>query len=404
LLETALFASSPYFAKGFFYSGGEWMLSRQMAATRDYFRALKAGEYLNLDIEFMGDVRNQDLAALLRLATEINVMDEQSIFKFYHFRGAHTPFNINREGEHHKTDNSLADYREFVEYKLYLMAMLIEILQKSEIYDNSMIVFTGDHGSGRTAESKIFRHPQTGELLHANLDVKARATPFLAVKFPGRRGTPDVNNQPVSLGDVSEMILSGGDQFVERRTEKWVRRYFHYRWHRETREYLDQLKEYFVTDHAWLDEAWTPYHIHGQEFDPADCFFSTSQNRDLIRKDSIERAKIAAGSSFNIDVPDSNRRLFALIEFEHMSEAVYEDHHLHVTQSGQTLFSGGVEQLKRYQESIGVEVFANAGPLEVSFDSGVQGSRISLEGILWLSYDACERSACGTSTREFAGE
>jgi hypothetical protein len=116
----------------------------------------------------------------------------------------------------------------------------------------------------------------------------------------------------------------------------------------------------------------------------------------------MEDTQVSAGNSLRVDAPASKRPLFAMIVLERMNGAVSADHQLQVTQGARTLFIGGVEQLLEYQESIGVQVAPDGGPLELAFDSGVQGSQIFIAEILWIAYDACLPSACGDNTRQLA--
>jgi hypothetical protein len=399
LIELTLFAASPHFLKGLTYSRGEWLLSGLLASIDTYADLARGGQARVTDVEITGTSDDQDLLTLREMAREIHVTTDHPVFKFYHFRGAHVPFNVDSSGARVAPETDRDHYRELLEYKLYLMTKLIEILKDARIFDNSLIVFTSDHGSGRSEETRVFRHPQTGRKLPGNLDVKARATPFLAAKFPGERGPLRLSDRPVSLGDVRRMLLDGDDAFIEERTGSGVRRYVLYEWSENFSEYLTDFREYAITEHSWLDEAWTPYHLHPKAFDPRGCFFSNSANRELVATE-VYAADLAPGGTLEIGVPASERHLFGLIRLAELSDGLLRSHRIRVTQGSRTLFFGSLGKLGDFQESIGVSAATNGSPLDLSFETSVAGATVTLDRVVWLAYDPCSGNACTDSAQQ----
>ena len=292
IYELSMFLILPGLLDRWIYSNGDWALAKKKALlnfvdnTR-YQKVLKkvpASETAKLQI--LSSPKDPDYRALDAMTRYESASTDLPIFKFYHFDGAHIPFNIDEEGKEQIRRNwaeteTLYNYEKKVEYKIYLMSVFLDILKNKKIYANSLIIFLGDHGMGRHEDSQDLADPDTGQKQVNTISVKARANPFLIVK-PFQVENPEmlVSKKSISLHDIQRIALS--DKPLERELDfsTNVRRYVSSQWMTNPNLYLKNYNEWIISGHVRKDASWTPYHVHEGGKHTA-CIF---ENYDLLNE------------------------------------------------------------------------------------------------------------------------
>jgi len=143
------------------------------------------------------------------------------------------------------------------------MRQFLKGLEELGVLNQATVVFTGDHGSGRTED--LWVAPSRREDASFNL-AKARGLPILLIKRKGDRGSLKISDAPAELTDIRKTLLAaqglpadgiqGEDLFqLDTKTPR-VRRYFSYRWKKFDPLYLNPLHEYEIQGPAWEDRSW----------------------------------------------------------------------------------------------------------------------------------------------------
>ena len=167
-----------------------------------------------------------------------------------------------------------------------VMRSLLAKLHELDIYDRSMVIIAGDHGSGRSPD--LWIDPADPARYDFNL-LKARGSPLLLVKpLAPRAGTfPDrllVSSTPVTLLDIPVTILTelglgeasrvpvergvgaleafdrahqGRSLFSLAQTDDRPRRHDAYSWQRFNTMYLPPITEYIVNGDVRDDQSWS---------------------------------------------------------------------------------------------------------------------------------------------------
>ena len=183
-----------------------------------------------------------------------------------------------------------------LEYPLGVIGIIQSFLNKLRelnVYDRSLVIIMGDHGSGRTKDMWI--QPSNPDQVAFNIN-KARGCPLLLVKplQPVGGSRPrrlQVSSAPVTLMDIPPTILAalginesrrkvegsnaGSDEqlaipfrprplFSISETGTRPRRYDAYAWTGFRPSYLPPITEYIVDGDVWRDGDWRK----GRTFSP----------------------------------------------------------------------------------------------------------------------------------------
>jgi hypothetical protein len=251
LIDISLFKSAPYFLKKGIYQDGDWLLT-------SLWNRIVPGQNA-------GYTRN-----LLKPAVFLNQLDgiratrNAPVFKFIHLGGMHVPLLYNARLESNgRLPMNRANYLEQARGIALLMRRFLQGLEGLGVLNNATVVFTGDHGSGRTND--LWVAPARPEDESFNL-AKARGLPILLIKRKGDRGPLKVSDAPAELTDIRKTLLSaqglptegvqGEELFnLDAQTPR-IRKYYSYRWKKFDPLYLNPLHEYEIQGSAWDDVAW----------------------------------------------------------------------------------------------------------------------------------------------------
>lgn len=263
LLDLSFFRAVPHFLKPYIVNDQKWLIT--YAAT--YLLPEGVKQTVTTDDRYA-------INTFLAQAPPVFATDRGArVFKYFHLKGAHSPLTVDEDLNF--TPGVLPFTRDA--YVAQAKANLAHLhrffskLREAGIYDSSLILVLGDHGSGETPEMWIdsegpnarpVRLAGTGRNFRRD---KARALPLVLVKRIGATGSLDRSDAPVSLRDVPATILSelgmeradGGPSMFEVTTdEPRVRYHGAFEFSPNKTGYVDPITLYRVDGDSWLDESW----------------------------------------------------------------------------------------------------------------------------------------------------
>jgi Sulfatase len=291
LIDLGLFRSAPQFAKPFLHNGSVWRVSefytrvlvrqrlaRAAAPDSENPAPVEIGPSLTLDNVFLGFIHPETLPE-----NRITTGAARRVFKTYHLAGLHVPVKMKRDFTKGIFDYTRANFSEQAEAYAKIVGAFLERLKQHGLYDNSLIVIVGDHGSGRAPD--LYVQPAADERTRAlNATAgsgdfqrdKARGLPLLLVKRFGAKGEIKTSRAPASVVDIPATILAelqlpapavpvlpghpdfhGVPLFSLREKQARTRYYGAMEWAAEKSDYVSPITLYRVQGDSWTDEAWS---------------------------------------------------------------------------------------------------------------------------------------------------
>ncbi|WP_221031501.1 sulfatase-like hydrolase/transferase [Actomonas aquatica] len=292
LVDLALFRCLPQFAKRWVHNDERWRLTAVFAGGET--ASSEGGEATGAVPANSTELGANDTIdwVLLHWAREpgtgndkITTNATQPSFKFFHLTGIHVPIKFNRKLEHGRYPYTREAYSEHAEaYAKFLLAF-VGRLKDAGIYDQTMIVIAGDHGSGR--QPPLYLNPGQGEEAQRLNPVasrgnfqrdKARGAPLLLVKPFGARGTLAESQAPAAVTDIPATVLAavGAEptarpvldrhpEFVgqsvfalpDAANDPRARYYGAMQWAKERSDYVNTITLWRVQGHVWEDASWS---------------------------------------------------------------------------------------------------------------------------------------------------
>lgn len=206
------------------------------------------------------------------------VSDLPATFKFIHLEGTHVPIYLD---ENLNAIDAVYSRESFIRQATGVVRLLAQMVQRLEtlgIYESSVVMIVGDHGSGR--EPGMWLNPTDKTKTTFNT-FKARGCPlFLAKPVGAATGRMQISSAPVSLTDVPPTILSelgispaksetrisglpGPQPFSEAKSvfsiedaESRIRGYYGYLWTEFEPSYLPPISEFIIDGNVRQDASW----------------------------------------------------------------------------------------------------------------------------------------------------
>jgi len=314
LFDLALFRALPHFLKRYVHNESQWLIRRIPITI----------EKEDKDDDFLGSFpksRNQgsidkDAGFFEELNTRIRVDEPSPVFKFYHLKGGHHPFNVNEYGMPVKHKRTRLTYKGQVHYKVKLVTGFFETLKSKDLYDNTMIIVVSDHGVGG---GDIYVRSEMLKEVSSNIpqkilpEVKARAAPLVLFKPFKNRGELKLSLAPMALSQIPEMIFNQLNLDITKKEDTseygLARRYL---WN-TGRDKNSILYEYHINGFSWLDESWeNPRNIYTTKgkfvltndisFDPTGNF-----SNYLITDRPNPQYLFKPGTKFSLQIPVNKR-------------------------------------------------------------------------------------------------
>lgn len=180
LVDVNLFREVPHFLKKFIYNDESWFLSALVA---------KPPSHMSFGHK----------AFLRDYTSKLEIAGNKPAYHFIHVMPPHPPFVTLEDGTYagEALPNNRENYKIEARYVLRLFIEFVGRLKELGVYDSSVIVLQGDHGSGFAPifDGKV-HYQQAGKV-----------AALLAVKAPGASGPLRVSMAPASVVDIPATVL-----------------------------------------------------------------------------------------------------------------------------------------------------------------------------------------------------
>lgn len=238
-LDLGLFQSTPVIVRKHVFADGHWLLKRLHKSKPTH-------------------------SGILDLFTsKVKRGGEASTYNYFHHAGAHAPLlfdsGCNYVGPQEVNQHN---QREQVLCTLSQLEGMLATLKDRGLYDSSLIVINGDHGSPWLPEG--YAYEPAGSVPGA---LMGSASALLMVKPPGAKGALQFSDYPASLGDipatVSELlglgvIYPGVALFGDARAKDRERFYYSYAQHWKTHhlQHLPEVARYRIRGNLFDGRSW----------------------------------------------------------------------------------------------------------------------------------------------------
>jgi hypothetical protein len=217
---------------------------------------------------------NSDLAFVEALEREGRVSAATPQFKYYHLHGVHLPYAFNEDLPYQfRSVPALASAHKAAVGTLGVVTRFLDWLRAHDLYNQTMVVITGDHGCPLTPEEEVANSATADAASGFPIAV---ATPLLLIKPFGAQGAMVEKNTPASLADIAPTILAAvgqragngpGQSLLASSSESRDRRFYFYAWDGNwARGFVPAMHEYVVSGRATESTSWTS---SGLVFDPS---------------------------------------------------------------------------------------------------------------------------------------
>jgi hypothetical protein len=266
LLDLSLFRSAPHFVKPYVYRDQKWLLMDLISnVVPDRFKQVISAD----------DDRFETSVFATQARERLRADRQGDVFKFYHLKGAHAPLTVGADLRVGKTQVPFTRENYVRQLKASLLGLetLFSGLRRTGSYDRSLIVVTGDHGSGLVEE--LYVDPTENEppasLVAALASTRnfrqdqARALPLVLVKKIAGTGPMMVSSRPVSAMDIPATILTelgiphartGVSMFDPRPPTRRSRKYAAFDVTENKASFVGPITLYEVTDQVRESDSW----------------------------------------------------------------------------------------------------------------------------------------------------
>jgi hypothetical protein len=236
LLDLFIFKSVPDYLKPAVYNHEQWLLL-EMSSHNSYLKFPSGRAHLLFE----------------KYVEDISVSDNISPrYKFFHSMVTHSPASLNADCRIVESEKRANWSKvEFVKCGIGHFTDLLKKLKELEIYDETMIVLSSDHGSNWIDDSVDTRGFKDRGI---KLTMVSRASASMAIKPFNSRGAIVMAHVPVSLRDIPQTILAANgldlntsaknssetrDVFSVSPTEQREREFLFYTW--ETKYWREEV-------------------------------------------------------------------------------------------------------------------------------------------------------------------
>jgi hypothetical protein len=213
-------------------------------------------------------LHSADIQFITGMMTESDTTDTRGTFKFYHLGVPHLPILYDENFNYQKLPPSRQNYKNYATAAVKLMIIFLKQLQEIGVYDDSLVIFMGDHGAGGQKQEFILQPgmPSAGGGHIVSDPTRISALPLILFKAPAARGELKTSDAPASLPDIPATVFSTlglpiaapGTPFQDLDPSAPRERRFLIYPGRNIFSYYDDMTEYIVTGPGWWNESWRP--------------------------------------------------------------------------------------------------------------------------------------------------
>jgi len=177
---------------------------------------------------------SKDLEFVNTMLSSALVAYEQPSFKYYHLKGAHAPWLLDRE-----FNKKNSDYEDAIYVSSKTAIRFIHILKELGVYDSSQIYIMTDHG----------RYPQSSVVKDVEQFITSRypkqAAPMFMFKDYAASGELRVSNIPLSYFDFPSMVTGLSGKSLSTPVENFLQKFA--KSERNFYSFFNRPSEYFPT-------------------------------------------------------------------------------------------------------------------------------------------------------------
>jgi hypothetical protein len=263
LLDLSIFRSVPHVLKRYVHNEHKWFVT--YIAT--YLVPDEIKTTVATDNQF-------EIATFIKQAPDRFPADRNDpVFKYYHLKGAHAPLTVSEDLEFTTDVLPFSKQAYVYQAKANLLALkeFFFRLKISGVFDNSMILVLGDHGSGGSPDLYIVpegasRDPMRldGSPRNFRRD-KARAIPLVLIKPLNASGALKTSVAPVATTDTPATILAELEvdeqspsisMFDIQEDDPRIRYHGAFDYSPNKGDYVADITLYKVSGDSWADESW----------------------------------------------------------------------------------------------------------------------------------------------------
>ena len=241
IFNVALMRSSPYLIKPLFYNS--------------FYDTYNDKEYITALIE------------------DAKIGYTEPAFKFFHLWGVHRPLYLDENLKKNK-DVPYNDYwyKQHGKADLKLITLFLKKLKEMGLYDKTLIIISGDHGSGNryTIQRNLEKDVDPYRIDTPDFVVSV-GLPLLLIKPLNSHKDFTVSDAPVSLMDISKTILDSvgidhdckGKNILKVNSKEKRKRYFYFHNYFKVKNtvgndegYYSTFTEYEINGNAWDSKNW----------------------------------------------------------------------------------------------------------------------------------------------------
>lgn len=257
LKKISLYISSPQSLKRWFYDIFE-LASFWEGKSQNVSVGSKTTKRKSKLIPFPDN--SKDLEFINKMLSTATVSYVQPSFKYYHLKGGHVPYLLDKE-----LNKKQSNYKDAIYVSLKIAVRFIHILKEVGIYDSSQIYIMADHGSYRIS-SDI---KEVKRLI--NVSYPKRAAPMFMFKDFSTRGELNINSTPLSYYDFPSIVTGLTDKDSSVKTQNFLKRFAKnkrkfYSFSNTTSAYYPKIIELQVEGNVSDPQAWS---LTGSEFMPS---------------------------------------------------------------------------------------------------------------------------------------
>lgn len=269
-IDAGVFRSLPHFLKPYWLNDYDWRARRWLSplVPDEPDRREDNGGAVPVRSEHPHEAVRwlEDLQA--RASTD----SERPAFRFYHLFLPHAPFLLNEELEMENMPINREGYYRHSLAAVNLVLAFLDELRALGIHDDTFVAVLSEHGGGeyRTGIDSALLPASAGEPRGGDVPGPHHESglPLVLIKPFGADGELQVNDLPVSIGDVAATLagaaglahdFEGRDMVAALRDGAAAdreRRYLFYRFDGWVDAYLPDMVEYRVRGHSWLPRSW----------------------------------------------------------------------------------------------------------------------------------------------------
>ena len=264
LSDVTLFRILPAQFKKYLYNDQNWRLSLQNNnISPPVNNSSNIGQWGQKSINFVDNL------------TQKTTSDQEgSVFKFYHLRGTHLPYELTENLQIKVQPPDTESYKEQIRAMFTLTKAFLDKLKAIGVYDNSLIIVMADHGAGIPSDSSselLLDNSFTKNNLSNNIDKKiiSSGLPLLLIKPENSREDMHIIKTPASLTDLPKTISDylgipnnfPGINLLATDTAPTLRKRVFYDYDIEDEniwknDYISFLNEYSINGFSWKGSSW----------------------------------------------------------------------------------------------------------------------------------------------------